>query len=61
VNSYPVPAVAHDDAEITTIEGLSDGGALHPMQHSSGTTRRSAHRIPARSVPQSACWPMRRP
>jgi xanthine dehydrogenase YagT iron-sulfur-binding subunit len=25
-------AVAHDGAEITTVEGLADGGELHPLQ-----------------------------
>jgi xanthine dehydrogenase YagT iron-sulfur-binding subunit len=25
-------AVAHDGAEITTVEGLADGGGLHPLQ-----------------------------
>jgi xanthine dehydrogenase YagT iron-sulfur-binding subunit len=25
-------AVAHQDAEVTTIEGLADGGGLHPLQ-----------------------------
>jgi xanthine dehydrogenase YagT iron-sulfur-binding subunit len=31
-NSCLALAVAHQDAELTTIEGLADGGALHPMQ-----------------------------
>ena len=31
-NSCLALAVAHQDAELTTIEGLGDGGALHPMQ-----------------------------
>jgi xanthine dehydrogenase YagT iron-sulfur-binding subunit len=34
VNSCLALAVAHDDAEITTVEGLADGEALHPMQQS---------------------------
>src|SRR6195952_4313521 len=33
-NSCLALAVAHDDAEITTIEGLSDGEELHPLQRS---------------------------
>jgi xanthine dehydrogenase YagT iron-sulfur-binding subunit len=32
VNSCLLLAVAHDDAEITTIEGLSTDGRPHPMQ-----------------------------
>jgi xanthine dehydrogenase YagT iron-sulfur-binding subunit len=32
VNSCLALAVAHDDAEITTIEGLADGDELHPLQ-----------------------------
>jgi xanthine dehydrogenase YagT iron-sulfur-binding subunit len=31
-NSCLVFAVAVDDAEITTVEGLADGDALHPLQ-----------------------------
>jgi xanthine dehydrogenase YagT iron-sulfur-binding subunit len=31
-NSCLALAVAHQGAEITTIEGLAEGGALHPMQ-----------------------------
>jgi xanthine dehydrogenase YagT iron-sulfur-binding subunit len=33
-NSCLALAVAHDDAEITTIEGLADGDELHPLQRS---------------------------
>jgi len=33
-NSCLALAVAHQDAEITTIEGLADGATLHPMQRS---------------------------
>ena len=32
VNSCLALAVSHDGAEILTIEGLSEGGALHPVQ-----------------------------
>jgi len=32
INSCLAFAVAHQDAEITTIEGLRDGDALHPLQ-----------------------------
>jgi xanthine dehydrogenase YagT iron-sulfur-binding subunit len=32
VNACLVLAVAHDGAEVTTIEGLADGGDLHPLQ-----------------------------
>ena len=32
VNSCLVPAMEADNQEITTIEGLSDGEALHPIQ-----------------------------
>src|SRR5437588_7320307 len=32
INSCQTPAVMHADDEITTIEGLADGGDLHPMQ-----------------------------
>jgi xanthine dehydrogenase YagT iron-sulfur-binding subunit len=32
VNSCLALAVAHQDAEIVTIEGLADGGPLHPLQ-----------------------------
>jgi xanthine dehydrogenase YagT iron-sulfur-binding subunit len=32
VNGCLALAVAHDGAEITTIEGLADGDALHPVQ-----------------------------
>ncbi len=32
MNSCLLLAVAHDGAEITTVEGLSDGGRLHPVQ-----------------------------
>ena len=32
VNSCLVLAVAHDGAEVTTIEGLADGDDLHPLQ-----------------------------
>jgi xanthine dehydrogenase YagT iron-sulfur-binding subunit len=32
VNSCLALAVAHDDAEITTIEGLAGGDELHPLQ-----------------------------
>jgi len=31
-NACLLLAVAHDDVEITTIEGLAEGEALHPMQ-----------------------------
>ena len=31
-NACLLLAVAHDGAEVTTIEGLADGGALHPLQ-----------------------------
>src|SRR5215213_3746503 len=31
-NSCLALAVAHDGAEITTVEGLADGGELHPLQ-----------------------------
>jgi xanthine dehydrogenase YagT iron-sulfur-binding subunit len=31
-NSCLALAVAHDGAEVTTIEGLADGGELHPVQ-----------------------------
>src|SRR3954447_25177394 len=34
VNSCLALAVAHDDAEITTVEGLADGEDLHPVQQS---------------------------
>jgi len=34
VNSCLVLAVAHEDAEIVTIEGLADGDELHPLQRS---------------------------
>jgi xanthine dehydrogenase YagT iron-sulfur-binding subunit len=34
VNSCLALAVAHQDAEIVTIEGLANDGNLHPMQHS---------------------------
>jgi xanthine dehydrogenase YagT iron-sulfur-binding subunit len=33
-NSCLALAVAHDDAEITTVEGLAEGGTLHPVQQS---------------------------
>ncbi|HET9986071.1 MAG TPA: 2Fe-2S iron-sulfur cluster-binding protein [Longimicrobiales bacterium] len=33
-NSCLMLAVAHQDAEIVTIEGLADGEALHPLQRS---------------------------
>ncbi|HZO92376.1 MAG TPA: 2Fe-2S iron-sulfur cluster-binding protein [Candidatus Baltobacteraceae bacterium] len=33
-NSCLALAIAHQDAEITTIEGLADGERLHPMQAS---------------------------
>jgi xanthine dehydrogenase YagT iron-sulfur-binding subunit len=32
VNSCLVLAVAHDGAEVTSVEGLADGDALHPLQ-----------------------------
>jgi len=32
INSCLTLAVMHDGAELTTIEGLADGDALHPMQ-----------------------------
>ncbi len=32
VNSCLALAVAHQGAEVTTIEGLADGGMLHPLQ-----------------------------
>ncbi len=32
VNSYLALAVAHQDADIVTIEGLADGENLHPLQ-----------------------------
>ena len=32
VNSCLTLAVMHDGAEVTTIEGLADGGRLHPLQ-----------------------------
>jgi xanthine dehydrogenase YagT iron-sulfur-binding subunit len=32
VNSCLVLAVAHDGAEVTTVEGLADGDELHPLQ-----------------------------
>src|SRR6478609_577568 len=32
VNACLVLAVAHDGAEVTTIEGLADGDDLHPLQ-----------------------------
>jgi xanthine dehydrogenase YagT iron-sulfur-binding subunit len=32
VNSCLMLAVAHDGAEIVTVEGLADGEALHPLQ-----------------------------
>src|SRR3954462_12236260 len=32
VNSCLALAVAHSGAEIVTVEGLADGGALHPLQ-----------------------------
>src|SRR6476646_2440902 len=34
VNSCLALAVAHQDCEITTIEGLADGDQLHPLQRS---------------------------
>jgi len=34
VNSCLALAVAHQDAEIVTIEGLADGENLHPLQRS---------------------------
>ncbi|MFG1809615.1 2Fe-2S iron-sulfur cluster-binding protein [Streptomyces sp. NPDC049040] len=34
VNSCLALAVAHDDREITTVEGLAEGGTLHPLQQS---------------------------
>jgi xanthine dehydrogenase YagT iron-sulfur-binding subunit len=34
VNSCLALAVAHDGAEITTVEGLADGEDLHPVQQS---------------------------
>ena len=34
VNSCLALAIAHQDAEITTIEGLADGERLHPVQRS---------------------------
>src|SRR5207245_3120604 len=34
VNSCLALAVAHQDAEIVTIEGLADGENLHPLQQS---------------------------
>lgn len=34
VNSCLLPAVAHDEAEIVTADGLGDAEALHPMQRS---------------------------
>jgi xanthine dehydrogenase YagT iron-sulfur-binding subunit len=34
VNSCLALAVAHDDAQIVTIEGLATNGALHPLQRS---------------------------
>lgn len=34
VNSCLALAVAHQDAQIVTIEGLADGGNLHPLQQS---------------------------
>ncbi|MBY8883157.1 2Fe-2S iron-sulfur cluster-binding protein [Actinacidiphila acidipaludis] len=34
VNSCLALAVAHDEAEITTVEGLADGDTLHPLQES---------------------------
>jgi xanthine dehydrogenase YagT iron-sulfur-binding subunit len=34
VNSCLALAVAHQNAEITTIEGFAEGGNLHPMQQS---------------------------
>ncbi len=34
VNSCLALAVAHDDADVTTVEGLADGGQLHPLQQS---------------------------
>src|SRR5215472_15989613 len=33
VNSCLALAIAHQDAEIVTIEGLADGDHLHPLQH----------------------------
>jgi xanthine dehydrogenase YagT iron-sulfur-binding subunit len=32
VNSCLMPAVSHDEAHITTAEGLAPGGELHPVQ-----------------------------
>src|SRR3954468_5048387 len=32
VNACLMLAVAHDGAQITTVEGLADGDALHPLQ-----------------------------
>jgi xanthine dehydrogenase YagT iron-sulfur-binding subunit len=32
VNSCLALAIAHRDAEIVTVEGLAEGGALHPLQ-----------------------------
>ena len=32
VNACLVLAVAHDGAEVTTVEGLADGDRLHPLQ-----------------------------
>ncbi len=32
INACLTLAVMHDGAELTTIEGLADGGALHPLQ-----------------------------
>ena len=57
MNSCLTLAAMHDGQPITTIEGLGDGGNLHPLQAALSSTMafNAAIARPARSVPLWAC------
>jgi len=62
INSCLALAVAHDGAEIVTVEGLADGDRLHPLQ--AAFIERDAFQCgyctPASCAPPSACSRRRR-
>src|SRR4051812_42537006 len=55
INSCLTLAVMRDGADVTTVEGLVEGDALHPVQAPSSSTTRSSAGIaaPARSTRRS--------
>ena len=52
-------AVAHDGAEITTVEGLADGDELHPLQQAfiEHDAFQCGYCTPGSCAPRPGCWP----